>query len=66
MRAAIAIAEKSSKVSVAIIAKTYPIRCHSVCAEGGTAAVLDENDSFDLHAWDTIKGSDFLADQDAV
>ena len=66
MRAAIAIAEKSEKVSVAIIAKTYPIRCHSVCAEGGTAAVLDERDSFDLHAWDTIKGSDFLADQDAV
>jgi len=66
MRAAIAIAEKSDRVSVAIIAKTYPIRCHSVCAEGGTAAVLDERDSFDLHAWDTIKGSDFLADQDAV
>lgn len=66
MRAAIAIAEKSDRVSIAIIAKTYPIRCHSVCAEGGTAAVLDERDSFDLHAWDTIKGSDFLADQDAV
>jgi len=66
MRAAIAAAEKSNKLSIAIIAKTYPIRCHSVCAEGGTAAVLREDDSFDLHAWDTIKGSDFLADQDAV
>ncbi len=66
MRAAIAAAEVNSKLSIALIAKTYPIRCHSVCAEGGTAAVLREDDSFDLHAWDTIKGSDFLADQDAV
>lgn len=66
MRAAIAAAEKSRELSIAIISKTYPIRCHSVCAEGGTAAVLREDDSFDLHAWDTIKGSDFLADQDAV
>lgn len=66
MRAAIAAAETNSRLSIAIIAKTYPIRCHSVCAEGGTAAVLREYDSFELHAWDTIKGSDFLADQDAV
>ncbi|MEM1579138.1 MAG: FAD-binding protein, partial [Archaeoglobaceae archaeon] len=66
MRAAVAIAEKNRKVSVAIISKTYPIRCHSVCAEGGSAAVLREGDSFDLHAWDTVKGSDFLADQDSV
>ena len=66
MRAAIAAAEASRNLSIAIIAKTYPIRCHSVCAEGGTAAVLREGDSFDLHAWDTVKGSDFLADQDAV
>ncbi len=66
LRAAIASAERSRKLEIAIISKTYPIRCHSVCAEGGTAAVLREGDSFDLHAWDTIKGSDFLADQDAV
>ncbi len=68
LRAAIAAAEKNKNLSIAIISKTYPIRCHSVCAEGGTAAVLreDEGDSFDLHAWDTVKGSDFLADQDAV
>ncbi|MDW7990014.1 MAG: succinate dehydrogenase/fumarate reductase flavoprotein subunit [Archaeoglobaceae archaeon] len=66
MRAGVAIAEKSRKVSVAIISKTYPIRCHSVCAEGGSAAVLRKGDSFDLHAWDTVKGSDFLADQDVV
>ncbi len=66
MRAAIAASEVNNSLSVAIIAKTYPIRCHSVCAEGGTAAVLRDGDSFDLHAWDTVKGSDFLADQDAV
>ncbi len=66
LRAAVAAAEKSKKLSIALISKTYPIRCHSVCAEGGTAAVLREGDSFDLHAWDTVKGADFLADQDAV
>ncbi|MEM1593237.1 MAG: succinate dehydrogenase/fumarate reductase flavoprotein subunit [Archaeoglobaceae archaeon] len=66
MRSAVAVAEKNRKVSVAVIAKTYPIRCHSVCAEGGSAAVLRKDDNFDLHAWDTVKGSDFLADQNAV
>ncbi len=66
MRAGIAIMEKNPNVSVALISKTYPIRCHSVCAEGGTAAVMTEEDSFEKHAWDTVKGADFLADQDAV
>ncbi len=44
------------------------MRSHSVSAEGGTAAVLypDEGDTFESHIYDTIKGSDFLADQDAV
>ncbi len=56
------------KVSLAVISKIQLMRSHSVSAEGGTAAVLypEEGDSFALHAWDTIKGSDFLADQDAV
>ena len=56
------------KVSLAVISKLQLMRSHSVSAEGGTAAVLypEEGDSFALHAWDTIKGSDFLADQDAV
>ncbi len=66
LRAAIAAAEKSNKLSIAIVSKTYLLRCHSVCAEGGINTVLREGDSFDVHAWDTIKGSDFLADQDAV
>lgn len=56
------------KLDIAIISKVQINRSHSVCAEGGTAAVLypDEGDSFVLHAWDTVKGADFLADQDAV
>ncbi|MCX8172969.1 MAG: FAD-binding protein, partial [Archaeoglobaceae archaeon] len=49
MRAGVAIAEKSRKMSVAIISKTYALRSHSVCAEGGSAAVLREGDSFELH-----------------
>jgi len=66
LRAAIAAAEVSNKIDVAVISKLYPVRSHSVCAQGGTAAVLREGDSYDLHAWDTVKGSDFLADQDVV
>ncbi len=56
------------KIDVAIISKVHLMRSHSVCAEGGTAAVLrpEEGDSFELHMWDTVKGADFLADQDAV
>jgi len=66
LRAAIAAAEVSNKIDVAVISKIQPIRSHSVCAQGGTAAVLREGDSYDLHASDTVKGADFLADQDVV
>jgi len=69
LRAAVEVSIKSKgKLDVGIISKVQLMRSHSVAAEGGTAAVLreDEGDSFDLHAWDTIKGSDFLADQDVV
>jgi succinate dehydrogenase / fumarate reductase flavoprotein subunit len=66
LRAAIAAAEVSDKLSIAVISKVQPLRSHSVCAQGGTAAALREGDSLDLHAWDTVKGSDFLADQDVV
>lgn len=56
------------KLNVGIISKVQLMRSHSVAAEGGTACMLrpEEGDSFDLHAWDTVKGSDFLADQDVV
>jgi succinate dehydrogenase / fumarate reductase flavoprotein subunit len=55
-------------VDIAMVSKVQLMRAHSVCAEGGTAAVMrpEEGDSFELHAWDTVKGSDFLADQDVV
>ena len=69
LRAAIEASKVSQeKLDVAILSKIYIMRSHSVAAEGGTAGVLrpDEGDSFELHAWDTVKGSDFLADQDAV
>lgn len=56
------------RLDIAVISKLQINRSHSVCAEGGTGAVLytNEGDNFWLHAWDTVKGSDFLADQDAV
>ncbi|ERN40584.1 succinate dehydrogenase or fumarate reductase [Rubidibacter lacunae KORDI 51-2] len=68
-RAALEIARTNEKLSVAAIAKTHPIRSHSVAAQGGIAAVLqnvDPDDSWEAHAFDTVKGSDYLADQDAV
>jgi succinate dehydrogenase / fumarate reductase flavoprotein subunit len=66
LRAAVAAAEVSSKLDIAVLSKHHPLRSHSVCAQGGTAAVTNEKDSFDLHTSDTVKGADFLADQDAV
>jgi succinate dehydrogenase / fumarate reductase flavoprotein subunit len=66
LRAAVAAAEANSKLSIAVISKVYPVRSHSVCAQGGTGAVMREGDSLDLHAFDTVKGSDYLADQDVV
>jgi succinate dehydrogenase / fumarate reductase flavoprotein subunit len=56
------------KIDIAIISKNQLMRAHSVAAEGGTAAVMrpEDGDSVELHAWDTIKGSDFLSDQDVV
>jgi fumarate reductase flavoprotein subunit len=66
LRAAIAAAEMSKALRIAIVSKVYPMRSHTVSAEGGAAAVLRDYDSYDFHAFDTVKGSDFLADQDAV
>jgi len=69
LRAAVEAARMSKgKLDIGIISKVQLMRSHSVCAEGGTAAMIrpEEGDSYDLHAWDTVKGSDFLADQDVV
>ncbi len=69
LRAAIEASRVSQgKLDIAIVAKNQLMRAHSVAAEGGTAASIhpEDGDSCELHAWDTIKGSDFLADQDVV
>jgi len=69
LRAAVEISRRlGGTVDIGIVSKVQLMRAHSVCAEGGTAAVLREDlgDSRELHAWDTVKGSDFLADQDVV
>ncbi len=66
LRAAIAAAESDPKLTIGLVSKVYPMRSHTVSAEGGTAAVMRDYDNFELHCLDTIKGSDYLADQDAV
>ena len=66
LRAAIAAAQVSERLSIALVSKVYPMRSHTVSAEGGAGAAFGDDDSADLHAFDTIRGSDYLADQDAV
>jgi succinate dehydrogenase / fumarate reductase flavoprotein subunit len=58
--------ELSDKFDVAIVTKVHPLRSHSVAAQGGINASLGENDSWESHAFDTVKGADYLADQDVV
>jgi fumarate reductase flavoprotein subunit len=66
LRAAIAVAETHPRLRVAVISKVYPMRSHTVSAEGGAAAAIKAEDSLDAHAYDTISGGDWLSDQDAV
>jgi fumarate reductase flavoprotein subunit len=66
LRAAIAAAETDPKLRIAVISKVYPMRSHTVSAEGGAAGVVKPDDSLDEHAYDTISGGDWLSDQDAV
>jgi succinate dehydrogenase / fumarate reductase, flavoprotein subunit len=63
-RAALAAAEEG--VSVAILSKVHPVRSHSNAAQGGINAALNPEDSWESHAYDTVKGSDYLGDQDAI
>jgi succinate dehydrogenase / fumarate reductase, flavoprotein subunit len=63
-RAALAAAEAG--VSVGIISKVHPVRSHSNAAQGGINAALNPDDSWESHAFDTVKGSDYLGDQDAI
>lgn len=66
LRAAIAVSEFNPKLSVAVVSKVYPMRSHTVSAEGGAAGVIKPGDSLDEHAYDTISGGDWMCDQDAV
>ena len=66
LRAAIAIAEKHPELEIALISKVYPMRSHTVAAEGGAAGVVREDDSLDNHFHDTVSGGDWLCEQDVV
>jgi succinate dehydrogenase / fumarate reductase, flavoprotein subunit len=63
-RAALAAAQTGA--TVAITSKVHPVRSHSVAAAGGINAALNPEDSWESHAYDTVKGSDYLGDQDAI
>ena len=54
------------KLKIALVSKVFPMRSHTVAAEGGAAAVIKDNDSFNDHCLDTIGGGDWMCDQDAV
>ncbi|HIC74291.1 MAG TPA: FAD-binding protein, partial [Candidatus Marinimicrobia bacterium] len=66
LRAAIAIGETNPHLNIAVVSKVYPMRSHTVAAEGGAAAVIKDNDSLEDHINDTIVGGDWMCDQDAV
>ncbi|HEX6020061.1 MAG TPA: fumarate reductase (quinol) flavoprotein subunit, partial [Burkholderiaceae bacterium] len=66
LRAAIAVAEVHPDLSIALISKVYPMRSHTVAAEGGAAAVTQAHDSLDAHFHDTVAGGDWLCEQDVV
>jgi len=64
MRAALEASRKG--VDVAVLSKVHPVRSHSTQAQGGINASLGEDDSWEKHGFDTVKGSDYLGDQDAI
>jgi fumarate reductase flavoprotein subunit len=66
LRAAIAATEADPSLEIALLSKVYPMRSHTVAAEGGAAGVIKDNDSLDAHFHDTVAGGDWLCDQDAV
>jgi fumarate reductase flavoprotein subunit len=66
LRAAIELAETSPRLRVAVVSKVYPMRSHTVSAEGGAAGVVAADDSLEEHFYDTVSGGDWLCDQDAV
>ena len=66
LRAAIAAAESAPELTVALVSKVYPMRSHTVAAEGGSAGVVQSHDSLDNHFNDTVSGGDWLCEQDVV
>ena len=66
LRAAIAVAEANPALRIALVSKVYPMRSHTVAAEGGAAAVTQAHDSLEDHFHDTVAGGDWLCDQDVV
>ncbi|MEQ8515050.1 MAG: fumarate reductase (quinol) flavoprotein subunit [Chromatocurvus sp.] len=66
LRAAIAAAERSPDLRIALLSKVYPMRSHTVAAEGGCAGVVQDHDSVADHFTDTVAGGDWLCDQDVV
>ncbi|MBL8513391.1 MAG: fumarate reductase (quinol) flavoprotein subunit [Betaproteobacteria bacterium] len=66
LRAAIATAEVDPALKIALISKVYPMRSHTVAAEGGSAGVVQAHDSLDHHFHDTVAGGDWLCEQDVV
>jgi fumarate reductase flavoprotein subunit len=66
LRAAIAVAEADPSLTIALISKVYPMRSHTVAAEGGAAAVTQSHDSPEAHFHDTVAGGDWLCEQDVV
>jgi fumarate reductase flavoprotein subunit len=66
LRAAIAAAESAPELTVALVSKVYPMRSHTVAAEGGSAGVVQSHDTLDNHFNDTVSGGDWLCEQDVV
>ncbi len=66
LRTAIAAAEANPNLKIALLSKVYPMRSHTVAAEGGAAAVIKPEDSYDKHFHDTVAGGDWLCEQDMV
>ncbi|PIE37148.1 MAG: fumarate reductase (quinol) flavoprotein subunit [Gammaproteobacteria bacterium] len=66
LRAAIAVAQSDPTLEIALVSKVYPMRSHTVAAEGGCAGVVQDHDSVEYHFADTVSGGDWLCDQDVV
>ncbi|MGY0218926.1 fumarate reductase (quinol) flavoprotein subunit [Endozoicomonadaceae bacterium StTr2] len=66
LRSAIAAAEANPKLNITLLSKVYPMRSHTVAAEGGSAGVIQDHDTLENHFQDTVAGGDWLCDQDAV